>query len=169
MKVVCAWCKSELGSKAEDSDALGGYAVSHGLCDTCARHLMAQAGMPLEQYLNGLEAPVAVVGPTGLVQTANAKARAMLGKEIGQISGLPGGDVFECEYALLPEGCGNTVHCTACTIRNTVMDSFQTGVTHVHVSARLNQMTPSGPQVVALSISTERVGDVVLLRIDQIG
>jgi hypothetical protein len=79
-----------------------------------------------------------------------------------------GGDVFECAYARLPGGCGRTAHCSGCTIRQTVMDTVRTGQGHLRAPAYLNRATPDGVQRIPLTISTERVGDFVLLRIDAV-
>jgi hypothetical protein len=82
--------------------------------------------------------------------------------------GFRGGDVFECAYASLPGGCGETIHCEACTIRNTVMDTFKTGKSHLKTPAYLLQGIPDNYHEIQFEISTEKVKDVVLLRIDKI-
>ena len=95
--------------------------TTHGICEECKFHLKAQKGMPTSEYLDHLDAPVVIVDSDANVTAANISARGMLGKELDQIIGNPGGNVFECEYAYLPEGCGKTIHCSACTIRKRVI------------------------------------------------
>jgi hypothetical protein len=109
-----------------------------------------------------------MVNGSGTVVSANNKARKMLRKDLSEIEGYSGGDVFECEYARLPEGCGNTTHCSGCTIRRTVMQTYGTGKGFQRVQATLNQYTPEDPEEMDLLISTEKLSDVVLLRIDKI-
>jgi hypothetical protein len=45
---------------------------------------------------------------------------SFLGTTREQSLGLLGGELMECRYARLSEGCGNTIHCSTCTIRQTV-------------------------------------------------
>jgi PAS domain-containing protein len=166
MKRVCAWCGKSLGTAFSDvhSDAL----ITHGICDECAFHLRAQVGMPLRDFLDGLGVPVLLLDSDGNVKTANKTVRQFLKKDLTQIEGNKGGDVFECRHATLPGGCGKTVHCSGCTIRRTVMDTFSSGKSQEKLRAYLNRETPDGSQPLRLLISTEKVHDVVLLRIDEI-
>jgi hypothetical protein len=166
MKRVCAWCGKTLGTAFSDvhSDAL----ITHGICDECAFHLRAQVGMPLRDFLDGLGVPVLLLDSDGNVKTANKTVRQFLKKDLILIEGYKGGDVFECRHATLPGGCGKTVHCSGCAIRRTVMDTFSSAKSHEKVRAYLNRETRGGSQALRLLISTEKVQDVVLLRIDEI-
>jgi nitrogen fixation/metabolism regulation signal transduction histidine kinase len=125
-------------------------------------------GTPLQEFLDGLGVPVLVVDGEGAVQTANMQARGILGKDLPEIEGSPGGNVIECVNASSPEGCGNTIHCKACTIRQTVMDTFATGRGRSRLPAYPDIKTSSGPRRLRFQISTEKVRDVVLLRLDDI-
>jgi PAS domain-containing protein len=166
MKRVCAWCGKNLGTAFSDvhSDAL----ITHGICDECAFHLRAQVGMPLRDFLDGLGVPVLLLDSDGNVKTANKNVRQFLKKDLALIEGYKGGDVFECRHATLPGGCGKTAHCSGCAIRRTVMDTFRSGKSQQKVRAYLDRETPDGSQPLRLLISSERVQDVVLLRIDEI-
>jgi hypothetical protein len=165
MKLVCAGCGTHLGDKS--STVFREDVVSHGLCKSCYRHFLAQVGMPLAEYLEGLPAPVVAVTPEGTIGAINAQASQLLGKSPAQVQGLKGGDVFECAYARLPEGCGQTVHCSGCAIRNTVMDTVRTGKPHIREPAYLNQCSSRGSCRFKLLISTEKKGGVVFLRIEE--
>ena len=167
MRQICAWCGKDLGEPERGQGEQ--EVITHGICKDCAYHLFAQTGMPLLEYLDGLGVPVVVVDAEGTVKTANEQARTLLQKDLSKIEGYKGGDVFECPYAKLPEGCGDTIHCSGCTIRRTVMNTFQTGQSCQRVPADLNHETPDGVEEVPLLISTEKVRDVVLLRIDAAG
>jgi hypothetical protein len=125
-------------------------------------------GMPLHEYLDGLDAPVLVVSAEGVVETANAQARALLRKELPEIEGYRGGDVFECTHAKLPGGCGQTIHCTGCTIRRTVTHTYNTAQSHLRVLATLNREHGREARRIPFLISTEKVQGVVLLRIDEV-
>lgn len=167
MKVICCSCGISLGEKA--STSFDQDSISHGLCKTCSHSFMAQIGMPLDEYLAGIEAPVTVVTPEGLISTANAKGFELLGKSIFDIHQQKGGDVFDCEFARLPDGCGETIHCSGCTIRNTVMATLETGEAQRNVPATLNKHSEVGSKRFDLLISTEQQGGVVFLTILEIG
>jgi hypothetical protein len=166
MKKVCSWCKMDMGNVP--SDFFSETAITHGICHKCFDNFFGPHKYNLLDFLDNLEAPVIVIDSTVRVMSANKQARELLKKESKDIEGVRGGDVFECAFAKLPGGCGNTVHCDACTIRNTVMDTFQTGKSHLKTPAYLLQGIPDNYQEIQFEISTEKVKDVVLLRIDKI-
>ena len=166
MKRVCAWCRTELGRV--DSQADYENAITHGICENCSTNLLFQMGVELGEFLDSLKLPVVVVNGTGTIMTANHHARAMLRKGLSEIAGYKGGEVFECAYARLPEGCGKTMHCSGCTIRRTVMATFGTGRSCLKVPATLNRKNPEDPEKIKMLISTEKLDDLVLLRIDKI-
>ncbi len=166
MKRICAWCKIELGTMylEDNSDD-----ITHGICAKCKEKILGPQRVELMTFLDSLNVPIVVVDAVVNAETANKAARKILQKELPEIAGFPGGAVFECAYSKLPEGCGKTIHCSGCAIRNTVMDTFQTGNSHLEIQAPLTQGTPDKNQEVNLLISTEKVSDVVLLRIDKVG
>lgn len=164
LRKVCAWCNASLGTTSEDPEAV----VSHGICSSCREYFFGEAkdGETLQRFLDRLEAPILVVDRDGDVLTANCPARNLVQKELDEVRGFPGGEVMECAYARLPGGCGRTVHCDGCTIRNTVTATHADGVSRHGVEAFQNLSGPDGVQRMRILISTEKVGGVVLLRID---
>jgi PAS domain-containing protein len=167
MKVVCAWCRKEIGdAPSPDEDAR--YEITHGICQACKDYFFSDQARTLDRFLNQLDAPVLMVNPQGEVVLANQQALQFLGKDLETVSGFKGGDVMECAYAKLPEGCGNTRHCVACTIRKSVMETFDTGKSLRQVPAFLNRLDRQSIHRIKFLISTERVNDVVLLRIDEV-
>lgn len=167
MRHVCAWCRKELF--AEDICSRLDDSISHGICRSCCDNLSFQMGEDLLRFLDSLAAPVVVVNSDGRIKTANTEARKALGKELTEIEDRAGGIVFECAYARLPEGCGNTIHCSGCAIRRTVMKTYETGKTFLNTPAILNHGDSVNPQKIPLCISTEKMGNLVLLRIDEMG
>jgi hypothetical protein len=165
MKRVCAWCNRELGTTVSDTSSE--RAITHGICGSCRENVFFQMGVELQVYLDSLKVPIVVVDPGGIVVTGNDQAQTLLQKGLPEIAGYRGGVVFECAYARLPEGCGNTIHCSGCTIRMTVMETHTTGKSFLRVRATLNQNTAEKPQRMNLLISTEKLASVVLLRIDE--
>lgn len=165
MKRVCSWCKTDLGSVP--SPGRPGDIITHGICDACMVKIMLPFSETLMTFLDGIGAPVLVVAADGTIRGANSQARSLLHKELPDIEGFTGGAVFECAYAGRPEGCGHTVHCNGCTIRTTVMDTLQTGTSHLDTPAYLIRGAAGNTTEIPFRISTEKAGDCVLLRIDQ--
>lgn len=166
MKTVCAWCDKVM--RTESLDFHKDNIITHGICDDCAGLMLWPKRPEVMDFLDGLGAPVIVVDASGNACSANKQARTLLQKDLPDIEGLKGGVVFECAFAQLPEGCGNTIHCDGCTIRNTVMDTFMSGNSHLKTPAGLTRGTTDNHIELQFLISTEKVKDVVLLRIDKI-
>jgi PAS domain-containing protein len=166
MQRVCAWCNKSLDNVP--SIPKEDRVISHGICDDCISNIKAQMGVPLNEFLDGLKAPIFLVDSDVVVIAANTAARGLLGKDPDRIEGLRGGDVFECAYARLPGGCGKTVHCSGCAIRRSVTETYRTGDSHLRTPAYLNRHELDRTRRLDMMISTERVGDIVLLRIDRI-
>jgi hypothetical protein len=157
-----------LGDAAAGSVADG--PITHGICEDCSSWLLqGRHGTDLGAFLDRLEAPVVVIDGERNVVAANSRAREMLRNDLPRLEGFKGGDVFECAFARLPEGCGNTVHCAACAIKRTVMRTHETGESCLKSPATLHRHTPTEPATTELVISTEKLGDMVLLRIDATG
>ncbi len=165
MKRVCAWCKKEMEAPLS---GMANEAVTHGICEACADSFFSDAGTALPDFLETIAVPVVVADGSVTISAANSAALALLRKELPDVVGNKGGDVFECIYASLPGGCGATLHCSGCTIRSTVMDTYRTGRSHLRYPALLKRGKPGQPETMELLISTEKLGDVVLLRIDRI-
>jgi len=138
--------------------------ISHGICDHCRDNVRFQQGVTLQSYIDSLAIPIFVIDDKGVVQTVNNKACQALGKNPADIVHHLGGDVFECEHARLPGGCGKTIHCSGCSIRRAVTECYNSGEPKSMVPACVNPETPSA---VELMITTIRVNDGVLLRIDR--
>jgi hypothetical protein len=166
VKRTCAWCRKDL--KAKEEYAFTGE-ISHGACSKCALDLTKNAPRTAADILSLIKEPIFVVGANRMIRAANRSGAELLGKGLPDIEDHLGGDAFECTYARLEGGCGNTEHCKTCAIRNTVMDTLTTGRGHVTVPAYQSINTPDGARVLMFLISTEKAGDQVLLRIDSVG
>lgn len=120
----------------------------------------------LDDLLEEIEVPVFVVDDSGIVRGANLLAQEMVGRSLEEIRGCLGGDIFGCAYADDPDGCGRTVHCQTCTIRNTVMQTHMNGESQTRVPAVQDLDAAVGIMKVRFLISTEKRKDVVLLKIE---
>ncbi|MBL7076765.1 MAG: hypothetical protein ISS31_04775 [Kiritimatiellae bacterium] len=164
MQKACVLCSREMGRASRDAVRPG--IDTRTLCLGCEQHFLAQCGVSLDRYLKGFSMPVVVVAPDGRIVLANNDACEMLHKTPLQIESRLGGDVFECEYARLPGGCGRTEHCKGCAIRMTVMDTMVTGKPHHAVRAHLNPHLPDRSQ--CFLISTEKRGSIVFLGVEPV-
>lgn len=142
--------------------------ISHGICIPCVKEVFRGMSEPLQDFLDRLEEPVLLMGSGPKVVTANKRACEILQKDLSQVEGFKGGHVMECVHAQSPGGCGKQIHCQSCTIRNTVLETFKTGKSFEQVPAYLDIERADEQREMCLRISTEKAGDVVLLRIDDI-
>jgi PAS domain-containing protein len=164
---TCALCGSGLGDPIASEQRTSGDLPRYDLCQRCENRLFAQWGLPFQEYLDELEIPIVITDDNVVLKAANRAACELLGKEAAQMKGRLGGLVFECEHALEPEGCGRTIHCSGCVIRNAVTDSYLTGAPHLRLPATLDRGTPEGGIQQRLLISTLRRDNVVLLKIER--
>ena len=141
--------------------------VSHGMCDMCAQRMEAATRQTAREFLDQLDTPVFLTDGNVRIVAANRAARVLVGKGDAEIEDRLGGDVIECVNAYKPGGCGNTVHCKACTIRNTVNETITTGRPQHQVPALQTLRTDEGEVEKQLLISTERAGTFVLLTIEE--
>jgi PAS domain-containing protein len=167
MRSVCAWCGAELKAAAEGADPA---IISHGICRPCADRFFRPRDRTMHGFLNQMGAPTVLVDDDVRVLEANDDALQMLGKTRHDVVGYFGGDVLECANAELPGGCGHTVHCLGCELRRSVTRTAATGVSVDHQLAFIRGRQPVNgtPRTDrAVTISTEKIGGLVLLRLDQ--
>jgi PAS domain-containing protein len=161
VRVVCSYCRKvirkDAGSRATD--------LSHGMCEACAEHFgRLWAGMGLGEYLEGIPHPVVVVEGEGRLVAANRRAGELLGRDPADLLGLLGGEAMACVYSRLPEGCGKTIHCRECTIRNAVQQVARTGKPLERQPAYLKQADGLHP----LRISVRPVDELVAVIIEAV-
>jgi len=164
MRVVCCGCGIHL--RDVPSEQFSDAVISHGICEKCAYHFMAQVGMPLPDYIEGISAPVVIVADDARIGAANKDALALLGKAPEDIQGHYFGDVFECRHAQLPGGCGKTANCSGCTIRNVAMHTFRTGVSHQGIYASLTQTRNGEAKCVDFRMAAEKKGGIVFVTVE---
>jgi len=163
MKRQCAWCKKEMG-ESPLADEMGEHEITHGICEDCANNILFQQGASLSLFLNSLTEPVLLLDESGAVQMPNRAAVKHLGLAEDAFANKQPGQIFECQHARFPPGCGKTIHCSGCTIRMAIKKTMETGRGVVRLPATLHQDSAD----VRLLISTEKVGAVVLLRIEEL-
>jgi PAS domain-containing protein len=146
-----------------EKEPLDNNDISHGMCEACLNHFERQLdGLDLSEYLDQFDKPVLAVTNERRAIGINQPMADMLGKKREEVRGLFGGEVMECQYARLPEGCGDSIHCRDCTIRNTVLKSAATGKNFENVKAYLRR--EDGYYVV--EVSTLFKGTYIVVMVD---
>jgi hypothetical protein len=136
VRLVCSYCQKKLGLKPP----LGDGSLTHGMCQACGEHFAALwKGMSYGRYLDRFAFPVVLVEDQGRVVAANTAAGDFRGCRPQEVGGLLGGEALECARSRLPGGCGKTVHCSTCAIRNSVNRTRRTGETLSRVPAKLRR------------------------------
>jgi nitrogen fixation/metabolism regulation signal transduction histidine kinase len=123
-------------------------------------------GMSLQEFIDKLIVAVIVLDQNGSIETVNEKARLLFNKELFFFKGKSVGQVFECDYAQLPEGCGETVHCSGCAIKKAITETFTTGRPVYRMGATLKDLKPGEPIKIHYYVSTRKRGDAVLLQVE---
>jgi hypothetical protein len=162
MRRVCAWCKKDMGTKEDSS---GNDIITHGICPECEK-LVEFETVKTRSILDGFDKPILLLNGEARCVMANKAVSKAVGKKVDSIEGYFCGDVICCVNASEPGGCGETEHCSGCTIRNTVEDTFKTGKSHLKVQAYQFIQTKKGVEKKEFFVSTEKQGNKVLLRID---
>jgi PAS domain-containing protein len=164
MTTVCAWCDRVLVA------GVVGGPVTHGICPACLAAVSPRKPWSLRELLENLSEPVLCLGGRGELLAANPAAERAIGRDLSAAMGILGGDLFECRFAGLPGGCGRTVHCAVCSVRRTVEDVAATGHAVADRRAWIERAAADGTvRRLDLLVSAEKVGEVVLLRIDRMG
>ncbi len=161
MKTVCSLCGTAL------EPARTGGLVADGICSSCLKDLLASARKPLQAFLDGLGVPILLLDDDARVRTANRQALELLRKDPAAVENHYIGDAIECVHAREPGGCGKTVHCKTCTVRRSVVDTYTTGRPLVRVPAYADIAMFAETKPIRYLISTEKIGELVMLRIDE--
>lgn len=159
---ICSRCETRMAGP----NVVSLNPVTANLCPRCLEYFELREVTDICQYLENLPAPILVVNGDNAIRGANTLACKAVSKDLPHILNRRGGDVFECAYARLPEGCGRTIHCSGCTIRKAILDTLSTGQPLSRISVEVLQNVEGKDRRVKLEISTQRLANCVLLQID---
>ena len=166
MKRTCAKCKKELTAQALRSAR---DRITGGICGNCLKEIFTDQPQTVREILDSLEAPVLLLDKGYLIKGANEPARKILNRPLADIENFLPGEAMECINARLPGGCGQTVHCQACALRIALNETIKTGEDLERVPAYQDVYRKDGSIIRRLLfISTEKLEDFVLLRIDEV-
>jgi PAS domain-containing protein len=160
----CVWCGAQIGPFEGGPDE-----GMPRICDACASFFAGRQRMPLEEFVETLPHPVVVVDGDAVALAANGRLGQALHKSSEAIIGHRAGEIIECIHAREPAGCGFTVHCKGCAIRRAVTHTHATGERQEKVVAYQDVVSASGIRRMWFEIATERMGHIVIVRIDEIG
>lgn len=162
MAQLCKTCKVELGSTQTDWTR---HNITKGICRPCLLKLDSSKNT---EILDSIDAPVLLMQEIPRqVLTANKKALALFDKNLEEIEGHRGGQVFDCIHSYTEAGCGKDANCEDCKIKNAIVSTFTTGGPFDAVSTHLEIKKADGTISYAVQVSTEKVGNLALVRIDK--
>jgi len=165
MRQICIWCDTEFSTTPEHSS---GFVVTGGICSSCTRKFSLSNDISTcREFIDTIDAPILVMQPEPRqVYTANKKALELFGKELSQMEGHRGGQVFDCLQSFTEAGCGKDINCEECKIKAAIVDTFNSGDSFQGVASPLEVKKNEKTTTYLLQISTEKTGDLALVRID---
>ena len=163
MKTVCSFCNAVIREGETPDDP-----VSHGVCKSCYQNIFAKHRFNIRKFLDLLEAPVFLMDRDVNVVAANTSTLTIAGKPLSQVKGNLYGKVFECVNSMIPHGCGRTKFCPDCAIRSSVNETYKTGTRIERKPALIHRNLSSGIEPVRLFVTTQKDGEIVLLRLEAV-
>ena len=163
MQRRCAWCQSEIAG-ADDRDSTA--PVTHGICAACLASQFGEQAHTLRAFLDRFDEPILLIDGDAQVRMGNKRARDLVGPGLSLINGGRIGDVVECSNAALAGGCGQQVGCMGCALRTAIAETLATGEPRRNV-VQQEMVTASVSRLTDVTIATELLGEMVLLRIDE--
>jgi hypothetical protein len=162
MNQVCKLCgQAEAAPYRNDNGA-----IANGICDSCLSQITDADGA--RGLLEAFDAPVLLMrGNPRQVITANAKALDLFDKTLPEVEAHRGGEVFDCVHSFTAAGCGLDANCENCKIKHAIVDTFAAPIPHRGISAVLQIKKPDGLESRTLQISTQKLGDLALVRIER--
>lgn len=141
-------------------------AVGYGIGEKSLQRVPAELNH--SEWIEAIDAPILLMqGNPRQVVTANRRALELFGKNLHEVEGRRGGQVFDCIHAFTEAGCGKDGNCEGCRIRDGIIDTFTTGKPHKGVSSPLQIKKANGTMTYELQVSTEKIGDLALVRIER--
>ena len=166
MARTCARCKKELAAAVGAADS---RVVSKGICGDCLRQIEVDSPKSSREIIELFGVPVLLVDKGTRILAANKHAQKILNKPLPDLENHLPGEAVECVNSRQPGGCGKTLHCQACALRKTLEATIAGNKGMENVPAYLDIFQKDGSIIRRLLyISTEKLADFVLLRIDRV-
>jgi hypothetical protein len=162
MSAACRYCGS---SQIAGQDNF----ITGGVCASCAEDVLSTRENT-QRFINSLASPIIIMqGDPHLAVTANGKASQLLGKDLSQILGQRSGQVFDCIHSFSDLGCGRDLNCGDCNLVSAVAEALSQKKSSTKVFSLLDVLRQGRSSAYNLEVSTEPIGDLALMRIDQYG
>ncbi len=163
MSKTCIYCSAAMKDQERENNF-----ITSGICSECIENIFNQHDDSLISFLDNVEAPILLMQTDPRrVRTANKRACDLFEKELSQIEGRRGGRVFDCIHAFTEAGCGKDGNCEDCKIKNSIVETFINEKSFDGVSTVLDVKKNNLIKSYDLQVSTEKVGDLALIRIDK--
>jgi hypothetical protein len=99
------------------------------------------------------------------VVTANKSACELFSKDLSEIEGYRGGQIFDCIHSFSEAGCGLDENCEDCKIKKAVLDTFASGNSHANIQTDLDIKKQNETLPYAMVVSTEKTGKFILITV----
>lgn len=165
IKQICLYCKAEIA--LIDEDHVVDERVSHGVCPICFPKFVAGSGKNFSDFLSSFTKPIFLIDQNARVIWANELAKNMTKMDLTELEGSLYGEIFECTHATLGTGCGTTIHCKSCTIRQTIEETAKSGKPCYKIPAYMDLGDQINQKSIQFFISTQKAGEVLLLQIEK--
>lgn len=163
MSIVCIYCSNSIKDHEKEN-----HFITSDVCSECINSIFNQKDDLLVSFIDNIESPILLMQPDPRqVLTANKKACDLFEKDLSQIEGHSGGQVFDCVNAFTEAGCGKDINCEDCKIKNSIVDTLISGKSFNGVYSVLEVKKNNSILPYNLQVSTEKIGDLALIRIDQ--
>jgi hypothetical protein len=159
---TCKVCEKRL-STADTTDHSAHTGI---LCTSCIEKI--QNNEKRTALLESFDMPVLLMqaNPRQVV-TANNRALEVFGKQLNQVEGHRGGEVFDCIHSFTDAGCGKDINCEGCRIKDAIINTFETGCAHTEIQTELTIRNHSDTEEIRdIQISTQIVGKLTFVSID---
>lgn len=165
-KIECRWCKRKFEVSPEKN---ADFIVTEGTCSTCDDMIFKSKNKDtVKNYVDTINAPILVLqAEPRQVFTANTKACELFNKQLDHIEGYRGGQVFDCVQSFTEAGCGKDINCENCRIKDAIVETLTTSNSFENIHSPLDIKKVNIIKSYSLQISTEKAGDLALVRIDE--
>ena len=157
----CAWCGRDPGDAALQT----GRRVRSGICASCLAGVAAGTRVPVTELVASRAGLAFLVDADHTIGMVNRRALDLLGKRADQVLGERTGTALECENAYLAGGCGLTIRCSGCTLRQSIAHTYLTGQPRFNIRGTVTVARGAGVEDVRMTFSTARIEDRILLEI----
>jgi len=136
------------------------------MCRECSSAFLQQRDIGLNELLDRFHFPVLAVDGDAVVLGANHEATVTLGKPVEALVQQRGGVAIECKNAATLKGCGRSLQCTGCLLRNTITATFMDGQPRYSVFSDHSVGSAATAHDVRIRFSTIKLESMVVVTVE---